>query len=165
MPIVGDPIDLNLQLHDGATDKFPQVTLRDEDGVELVGSPVDLVHVGQGLYQSDAILMPDTREVTGVFITFNNAIHTILSIIHQRDLEIFTPSSAAEIIAILESMSGSGFTESTDSLEKIRELLDIITVISVFPVKSKRFPVSLSLNLNWNFRSAPLKSVNIFTAI
>lgn len=70
MPKYGQPILLNVQLDDGATDKFVRATLRDADGNTLPESPVQLSHVANGLYTDESVSMPDTQQVTAQYEVF-----------------------------------------------------------------------------------------------
>lgn len=105
---VGDPIQLNLQLEDGATDKYPRAYLRNQFGSPLAGSPVDLTHTGDGLYQNDSVQMPDTQEVTATFKVFDDAGHTILSPIYSIELDVFTKDQSAGLIQALLGQNLAG---------------------------------------------------------
>jgi len=94
---VGDPIQLNLQLEDGVSTKFPRAILRNQFGVLLAQSPVDLTHTGDGLYQNDSVLMPDTQEVTATFKVYDDAGHTILSSAYTIELDVFTKNQATAV--------------------------------------------------------------------
>lgn len=102
----GDPIQLNLQLEDGATNKFPQAILRNQSGTLLPVSPVSLTHTGDGLYQNDSIIMPNTQEVTATYKVYDDAPRTLLSQIYSIELDVFTKDSAAEIISIQQQLTG-----------------------------------------------------------
>jgi len=94
----GQPIRLNLQLWDGDIGKFPQATLKNTPGVELVGSPVDLTHSGNGLYEADSITMPDTEEVTATFKVFNDSGHLVPSEDHSDAFDLFRKDEIQDAI-------------------------------------------------------------------
>lgn len=110
---VGDPIQLNLQLEDGATNKFPRAILRNQLGVLLPESPVDLTHTGEGLYQNDSVFMPDTQEVTATYKVYDDAGRTILSAIYSIELDVFTKDGSASLI---QSLLGQNLKGDIDGL-------------------------------------------------
>ena len=88
---VNTPIPLTLQLWDGATDKYPQAEIRDSGGSLALGSPIDLPHVGSGLYRDLTKSLASAQIISVTFVTYDDAGHTIESPIHQRstiDFEI-----------------------------------------------------------------------------
>lgn len=111
---VGDPIQLNLQLEDGATNKFPQAILRNQSGVLLSGSPVSLTHVGDGLYQNDSIAMPNTQEVTATYKVYDDAGHTVLSQFYSIELDVFGKDNASELVSNLKQLAGDLTGELND---------------------------------------------------
>jgi hypothetical protein len=98
---VGDQIQLNLQLEDGATDKYPRAYLRDQFGYPLPESPVDLTHIGDGLYSDDSVYMPNTQEVTATFKVFDDLARTILSPFYSIEMDVFAKDQSASLIAAL----------------------------------------------------------------
>jgi len=58
MPFVGETLPLSLQLFDFNPGKFTRANLSNQDGVDIAGTPFDLVHIGLGKYTSDAVVMP-----------------------------------------------------------------------------------------------------------
>jgi len=112
---IGDPIQLNLQLEDGATDKYPQAILRNQIGTILAGSPVDLTHTGDGLYQNDSISMPNTQEVTATYKVYEDAPHTVLSQFYTIELDVFGKDNAAELVANLKQLAGDITGELEDT--------------------------------------------------
>ena len=120
---IGDPIHLNLQLEDGAIDKYPQAILRDQIGTLMAGSPVDLTHTGDGLYQNDSISMPNTQEVTATYKVYDDSGHTILSSFYSVELDVFTKDNAAELVANLKQLAGD-ITGSIDDVGGLSAFLD-----------------------------------------
>jgi len=110
---VGDPIRLNLQLFDGDPDKFPQAILRDVNGTELVGSPVDLSHTGDGLYKDASVNMPDVIFVTASFKVYNDVGFTKLSNLHGDALDVFQrDETQAAIDKLLAESRKADFTST-----------------------------------------------------
>lgn len=101
MPKIGTALQLNLQLFDGATNKFVRAYLRDADGVVLAASPVALTHKGEGLYSNDAVTMPNTRQVTAVYRVFDDAGFTTASTSHADALDIFDLELDQELTNVL----------------------------------------------------------------
>lgn len=87
---IGEKIPLTLQLFDGATDKYARAIIRNSAGVALDESPVDLNHVGDGLYVDTAITitMPASIFITITYITYDDAEYTTPSSIHDRTLDL-----------------------------------------------------------------------------
>ena len=126
---LGKKIYLKLQLSDDKAGLFPQVTLLDQDGASVAGSPIDLSEIGSGLYKDDSIAMPATDEVTAHYRVYSDAGHTIIDPCHcdtlmdvyQRD---FNADLLDSIISNISSLiSGSlpgdqviGFIEDNEQL-------------------------------------------------
>jgi hypothetical protein len=102
MPKVGESLQLNVQLFDGAENKYPRATLYDADGSELAASPVDLSHVGSGLYTDDSVGMPSTEAVRAVYVIYDDAGHTTESSLHARSMDVFALEFGAAGLAELE---------------------------------------------------------------
>jgi len=68
----GDKIPLTLQINEGITDKYVQAILTDPVGDPLVGSPVALPHLSDGLYTDKSITMPGLTYVTAQYKVFND---------------------------------------------------------------------------------------------
>ena len=118
---VGDPIQLNLQLEDGASNKHPRAILRDQLGTLLSGSPVNLTHTGDGLYQNDSVFMPDTQEVTATYKVYDDVGRTILSQLYSIELDVFTRDSSASLIQSLlgQNLKGDidGYLDDSGGLQ------------------------------------------------
>ena len=125
---VGEKIPLDLKLQDGNAGKYPLAYLRDVDGVSIVGSPVALTHVGEGRYIDNSIDMPDTKQLKASYIVYDDAAHTVESVIYVHGTDTFDRVSLDEILAELEAIKGVGWSGSTDTLEKIRDAIDLIIV-------------------------------------
>lgn len=85
---LGSTIHLNLQLEDGATDKFPSAILRDKDGTQI--SVEELTHTGNGLYQNDDQVMPNTDEVTATYLVYEDSDRTTISPLYGAALDVYT---------------------------------------------------------------------------
>lgn len=123
---IGQIIPLAWQLHDGATNKFPQAVIRDKDDVPISGSPFDLTHQSNGLYTlpGNAALMPNSEKVTVQFLTYNESGHTTLSDDHsivtlEIALDTSSESDAGEISAVVESTPIVNGIVSGDSIKGI----------------------------------------------
>jgi len=119
---LGDPIELSHQLGNDDIGLFPQVTLIDAAGVELPGSPVDLPHLTDGLYEDDSLNYPATRQVRALFRTFKTAAHTKLARKHCNTIMVtFKRDFVAEQMDLLlaEAFPGQeleGFIEDGGEL-------------------------------------------------
>jgi hypothetical protein len=87
MPAIGEKLRLNLQLWDGATNRYVKAYLYDGDDVEI--ATVNLSHVGRGLYADSTQEMPNTPQVRVVYRVFNNASYTQVSEKHSDCLDVF----------------------------------------------------------------------------
>ena len=85
----GQKIPASLKLFDQASNKFVRAFLYDEDGVQLPGSPLNLAHVDNGLYENDNIAMPNTSHVTAVYRVFDDAGFTVLSETYSDGVDLF----------------------------------------------------------------------------
>lgn len=85
----GNPINLNLQIDDGSTDKYVRAYLKDSNGDDLPESPVDLQHVGNGLYSDDSVTMPGYDEVTATYKVFSDSGYTTLDTEYTHGFDVF----------------------------------------------------------------------------
>lgn len=102
MPQFGETIPLSLKLFDGASNKFVRATLRDATGMQIVGSPALLSHVGEGQYTNSSFAMPNTDYVNVSYQVFDDAGLTTLSTLYsdgQERFELDVPD--AELLALL----------------------------------------------------------------
>ncbi len=96
---VNDPIPLTLQLHDGAENKYPQAIIRDSAGSTILGSPVDLSHIGNGLYRDLTKTLASPQIISVTFVTYDDASHTTESSEHQMatvDYEIVPVTTSVD---------------------------------------------------------------------
>lgn len=128
MPKVGDPIPLDHKLFDGNSGKFVRAYVRDFSGSAVAGSPATLSHIGEGRYINNSLVMPDSPLVKASYIVYDDALFTTESPIYTHGTDVFERRSLDQIVDILQEIQGSGWMESTDTLEKIRDLLDQIIV-------------------------------------
>ncbi len=118
-----------LQLEDGATGLFPQAVLRDEANVNVAASPIDLVHVTEGLYApSSAIAMPAGVEfVNATYITYTDAGHTTESTTNQRAHDVFVRADAAiTTAAIADAVWEELLTDHSTTVGSVAEAMFII---------------------------------------
>jgi hypothetical protein len=136
MPVLGDPIRLNLQLWDGATSKFPLAVLRDGLGNELPESPIGLSHIGDGLYADDSVDMPDTPEVTATYVVYNDAGFTDESDEHQQSLDVFPLNTITplleQVLELLEKCLNTNMIACIDSANEIIGLLKGVDGIDAY---------------------------------
>jgi len=125
---VGDPIQLNLQLEDGSTNQFPRAILRNQLGILLAESPVDLTHTGEGLYQNDSVFMPNTQEVTATYKVYTDFARTLLSERYSIELDVFERNL---VTAEITGLSGG-------SVGDIKGYLDDSGAISALLIDSGR---------------------------
>ena len=86
---IGDKIYLKLQLSNGNTGKFVRAVVRDEDGVEISGSPVALTHVGGGLYKDQSLTFPSTDEVTAQYAVYDDSGFTTLNSSYDQVTDVY----------------------------------------------------------------------------
>jgi len=89
MPKVGNKIPLFCQLFDGATNMYVRAYLVNSDLAFLPQSPVNLTNAGNGTYESNAVVMPDTEFVVAIYKVFQDAVYTIPSDTHADCEDIF----------------------------------------------------------------------------
>lgn len=102
---IGDKLRLRLQAYNGDTDVFPVAILRGEVGT-AIGSPVPLVHLGNGLYGDDSVSKPAGAIVTATYVVYNDSGHTIESDIHARVLDVFEAAPALVLASPLQVLIG-----------------------------------------------------------
>ena len=78
----GDNLLVELVLPDGNTGKFPQVEIYNAAGT--LQDTLDLTHTASGLYQVEWTNTDTEGHYSAIFITYNNAGHTIESGKHER---------------------------------------------------------------------------------
>lgn len=87
---IDTPIRLNLQLSDGDESLPLQVKafIKDHEGQLLLQDPVELYHVGLGLFKNSTIIMPDLPEVTVQYLVYEDDGVTLAP--YSIDIDIFT---------------------------------------------------------------------------
>ena len=116
MPKIGDTLQLNCQLYDGATNKYVKAWLRDASGVALSPATATLAHVGEGLYSNDSVVMPTTQQVTAVIKVFDDAGFTTPSSLHSDVLDVFDLDTEISLPPDV-----TGFITSTNLTAKVLE--------------------------------------------
>ena len=84
---LGDSLPLALVLPDGAVGKFPQAEVYGLAGTLL--NTYDLTHRAKGLYTNNGQTMPAEAWVTVLYITYDNAGHSVESTAHRRTSDTF----------------------------------------------------------------------------
>jgi len=69
----GDKIPLSHHLGDGVTGKYVRATVKDSDGAQIPGSPVNLIDLGNGTYYNDTLEMPSKIAVMAAFTTYEDS--------------------------------------------------------------------------------------------
>lgn len=112
---VGEPIRLNLQLSDGE-DSFPLVvkaTLKDDEGQLLLADPVELFHVGLGLFKNYTLVMPDLPEVTAQYQVYENDGVTLAP--YSIDIDIYVKFAPTVVQDVnIEALISKLSTETMD---------------------------------------------------
>jgi len=114
---VGESLKLVLNDFEGRASLYPRAILRDVGGIELAASPVDLTHVGDGLYVNKAVAMPNTEMVTAVYKTYTDAAHTLLSEDNQDRVDVFLRQDAEAV------SSGVNIVERVEAVFKNNQKL------------------------------------------
>jgi hypothetical protein len=137
MPTVrqGDFIPLSLKLYDERSDRYVRAYLTDSNGNPLPQSPVNLTHVGFGLYENRTIAMPNVEHVTAVYVVYSDAGYTIedenythgvdLFELHVPDFVILTKLN--EIKNICEKLAAQ--TSVAQEVKGIVQLADEISAL------------------------------------
>ena len=129
MALPGDILDITLQIKDGSTDKYVVAVLRDDNGIELAASPVDLTHVGEGKYIDNSVAMPSgVKFVEATYIVYDDAAKTKET--YKRGTDSFELNEALlsklnEIIGRLEGTLGS-LTSVVGTIER-NEIVGVIS--------------------------------------
>lgn len=94
--IIGQPIRLNLQLSDGEASlpKVVKASLKDKSGNALQGysDPVELIHVGGGLFKNNSVTMPENEEeITSQYVVYNED-GVVPDTSYSMDMDIFLPA-------------------------------------------------------------------------
>lgn len=119
----GDFIRCRLQLFNGATNQFPQATLRDADGTELSGSPVNLTHVAKGLYSDSSIAMPHTAQVDVTYVVYTDSGHTTESTVLGRAMDTFLLETENMSNALIGTIQDSTSTPLVAVIDDTNETL------------------------------------------
>lgn len=138
---LGQPIPAYTQLYDYASGKFPRAVVRDADGAELSGSPIDLAEIADGLYGNSDLAMPDTAHVTVQYFVYSDSGHTSLDQSYAAELDVFTKEvgggggSSGIISNIIGIIDGEGCKQTgiQDTLIKGSERSLAIRLVSEFP--------------------------------
>lgn len=109
----GEPIRLNLQLNDGEEFLPLQVKafLKDHEGQLLFDDPIELFHVGLGLFKNATVIMPDIPEVTAQYLVYEDDGVTLAP--YSVDIDIFSKFEPAIVQNVnVEALISKFSTES-----------------------------------------------------
>lgn len=93
---VGETIILDFIIIDGNENLFPQAIIFDASD-SLVGDPIDLIHIGSGLYRGRTT-MPNTPKLTSIYIPYDDSDQLIESELTGRDVECFFLDSKTDVL-------------------------------------------------------------------
>lgn len=117
MPFAGEVLDLSFQLLDGDMTKYVRATLREADGTLF--TQVNLPHIGEGKYATDAVTMPMAIDyLTAVYEPFDDAPFTIVDEDHLLGTDSFRLEVPDSVIV--------------DKLDQILDKIAAVTVIDHF---------------------------------
>jgi len=134
--IPGEIIPLSAQLTRFMAGKYARAKLTTVDGTEIVGSPVDLVDRGNGLYSIDTYTMPN-HDVIATYMVYEDAAFTQLIdgeaaqdviVVNSTDVPRITEHIVAEMedddtfIAIMED--SEDFIATIDNDDFVADYID-----------------------------------------
>jgi len=110
MPKIGDPIDLAMLMHDGASDKHVRAHIYRDDNSELSGSPVSLSHISGGFYSSNSAVWPNSLYLNLVYKVFEDAGFTVVASDRLPGTEtVYLEQSAQDIENLLSKITNVDF--------------------------------------------------------
>jgi len=89
MPFTGEIIPLSFQLLDQDGSKFCKAIITDPLGVDIVGSPATMVHLGGGKYTNDTVVMPNEDYVECRYEPYDDVGLTIVDSDHLVGTDVF----------------------------------------------------------------------------
>lgn len=111
---VGNPLRLNLQLSDGE-ENLPLIVkafVKDNQGITL-SPPIQLTHVGLGLFKDYSFTMPNIPEVTAQYVVYESDGLTIAPYTIDADIfHRFVPSISQDVD--LEALISKFTTETME---------------------------------------------------
>jgi hypothetical protein len=88
---VGGIVPLQMQLFDYSAAKYVQAFVRDQNNVQIPGSPFNLTEVANGLYTLGSVVFPaNTNYVTAQYCVFSDSGYTMLDPSEGAGLDLFT---------------------------------------------------------------------------
>lgn len=87
--VVGEPLNLKLNIEDGNEALFVRAFLYDVSGIALSPAFVNLVHQNKGVYSNASALMPDNEQVVAVFRAYTEGTYTTLAPGYAQAMELF----------------------------------------------------------------------------
>lgn len=105
MPLLGEIVRMNLQLWDGAPNKFVRAFVYDSAGNAFFAYPfVELSHIGNGLYINNEIpFPPGTPQLKMSYVVYDDAGYTIESRKYSRSADVFDLDNPNKILIVNES--------------------------------------------------------------
>lgn len=111
----GTSLILRLQLFNGDTTKYPQVSVFNNTPAEIVGSPFNLTHASGGLYYNNAVAVADGK-YTARYTVYNEVGHNTIAEVHGRPTDAFdvTPSESqiAQVFSLVDVAVSTRESES-----------------------------------------------------
>ena len=115
----GERMPLSFGAHDGDDSLFVDAVLKDQDGIELGISPVNLNNIGDGQYTINTYTMPGHR-VSVTYRPFLDAGKTIESQIHGPGFDEFIPQVAIESPPIVTNIPDRLVARVRDTVAQVR---------------------------------------------
>lgn len=140
---VGADLPLNSQLPLTFTDKFVQAVLRNPDGTEVTGSPVDLDHIANGYYAGTFPMPSGVDSVVAQYLAYDDADHTTLSGGLIPGTNVFELNAGGGGTTVLVSQI-TGVVESSECLETAEIVLGEDKTLYIRLVKTDGTPYDLS---------------------
>jgi len=75
---IGDKVPAQIQLFDGATNKYVRAWVRDANNVLVGGAPINLTHISNGLYSNLSLSVPPTYFLTIQYIVYEDSGYTTI---------------------------------------------------------------------------------------
>jgi len=134
MPLIGEKIRLNLQLWDGATNRYVRAYLYDAAG--SLYATLNLSHVARGLYEDSSQIMPDTAQIRAVYRVYTNSSYTQVSAKHCDSIDVFDresvePVNCEELIGLIDT--GEELVGSISEAEEITGEIEECDLINGSP--------------------------------
>lgn len=144
----GEPLVLRLLLPEQDDSKFVRAIVKDEDGLELTGSPFDLVNSGDGEYffkdEMNLVFPENKLEVVAIYQIYDDAAYTIPTVDYgQQAVDLFRNLDVQVTVGDIEL--GDSFEQALERVEKlVNETLKLRDDINVLVEDDEAVEVELS---------------------